>query len=198
MSEALRSAIADLELEDPDRVVGLLAAHWALVKTWNERVNLTSILDDGEAAWLHYRDSLEALRVLVPGEVVDLGSGAGYPGIPLAIAEPGRRVTLVEPRRKRASFLETVAARLGLSNVVVVVGRSDDEPAVRAANVVTRATFSGVAELTACKKWLAPHGAPHGQLIAYRSAASGDPASRVHRYGLRGEQRILEIWTSVS
>jgi 16S rRNA (guanine527-N7)-methyltransferase len=188
--DALKTALADLSMGSDARVIGLLGRHWELVSSWNARVNLTSIEDASEVAWLHYRDSLEALQVLVPGAITDLGSGAGYPGIPLAIAEPSRRVTLVEPRRKRASFLETVAARLGLDNVRVLEARSDDSPDELSANVVTRATFSDAHELRACQKWAAPG----GRLIAFRSDPSGDPTARAHLYRLRDEVRLLEIW----
>ena len=191
--DALKEALSDLPIADDPRATGLMAAHWELVVAWNERVNLTSIDDELEAAWVHYRDSLEALELLVPGDIVDLGSGAGYPGIPLAIAEPSRRVTLVEPRRKRASFLETAASRLGLSNVTVLETRSETSPRELAANVVTRATFSAVNDLLVCRKWVASG----GQLLAYRSEPSGDPGAKLHRYALNGESRVIEIWQGV-
>jgi 16S rRNA (guanine527-N7)-methyltransferase len=187
---ALEIALADLPVGKDPRVLDLLSRHWELVSAWNARVNLTSIEDATEAAWLHYRDSLEALAVLAPGGITDLGSGAGYPGIPLAIAEATRAVTLVEPRRKRVSFLQTVVARLGLDNVRVVEGRSEDPPGETSANVVSRATFSDMRQLRACEKWVAPG----GRLIAFRSDPSGDAAARAHLYRLRDETRLLEIW----
>ena len=187
---ALETALADLPQGADPRVLDLLSEHWELVRAWNLRVNLTSIEDEVDAAWLHYRDSLEALRVLVPGDITDLGSGGGYPGIPLAIAEPRRQVTLVEPRRKRVSFLVTAVARLGLDNVKVLEARSVDAPRELSANVVTRATFSDVRDLRACEKWLTPG----GRLIAFRSDRSGDVGARAHLYRLRDETRVLEIW----
>lgn len=189
---ALEQALADLPVGRDPRVLDLLARHWELVSTWNTRVNLTAIEDATEAAWLHYRDSLEALAVLVPGTLVDLGSGAGYPGVPLAIAAPERRVTLVEPRRKRVSFLQTVVARLGLANVTVLEGRSDDTPPAQFANVVTRATFAETRDLVACQKWLAPG----GRVVAFRTAASGEASAQVHAYRLQDEARVLELWTA--
>jgi 16S rRNA (guanine527-N7)-methyltransferase len=188
--QALVTALEDLAIGKDDRALDLLSRHWDLVSAWNERVNLTAIDDALDAAWLHYRDSLEALAALVPGGITDIGSGAGYPGIPLAIAEPERQVTLVEPRRKRVSFLETVAARLGLGNVRVIEGRSEDTPKVLTANVVSRATFSDLRDLRACLKWVAPG----GQLIAFRSDPSGDSAAHAHPYRLGDETRLLEIW----
>jgi 16S rRNA (guanine527-N7)-methyltransferase len=186
---ALTTALSDLSL--PDAAVEQLAVHWQLVKTWNERVNLTSILDDVEAAWRHYRDSLEGQAVLPDGAIVDLGSGAGFPGLPLAVASPERTFTLVEPRRKRVSFLEVAVARLRLDNVRVLYGSSTD-PADRAyAAAVTRATFSAQEELEDCLAWVEP-GAP---VIAYRSEPLGLGGTRLHPYKIRDVDRVLEIWT---
>lgn len=186
---ALSTALADLEL--PDGALDQLAEHWQLVKTWNERVNLTSILDDVEAAWRHYRDSLEGLAVLPDGTIADLGSGPGFPGLVLAVASPERSFTLVEPRRKRVSFLEVAVARLGLDNVRVLYGSSTD-PADRAYEaVVTRATFSSFEEISDCLSWVAP-GAP---VIAWRSAPLGLGGTRLHAYKIREADRVLEIWT---
>ena len=99
MPEALGAALADLETIS-NAQINLMAAHWELLCQWNLRSNLTTILDPNEAAHLHYRDSLEVLPFLSPGSVADIGSGAGFPGVPIAIVGD-YPVTLVEPRRKR-------------------------------------------------------------------------------------------------
>ena len=168
MNTCLHTALNDLVLQEKDAVVSTLAAHWALVRSWNQRTNLTAITNDNEAAWVHYRDSLAALPHLPGGSLVDFGSGAGFPGIPLAVAEPHRQVTLVEPRRKRASFLRTAVVRLGLPNVRVLEARAENEPDKDYAVAVTRATFSGDCGLTECLRWLSPG----GTLIAFRSQSA--------------------------
>ncbi len=157
---------------------------------WNERVNLTAIKNDLEAAWAHYADSLAGLPHLTPGSVVDLGSGAGYPGIPLAIGAPERRVLLVEPRQKRTTFLDVAATRLGLSNVRTRIGRSEDAPPEAFANVVTRATFSDESDLKSCLRWLAPG----GRLIAWRADALTSSATQIVRYAVNGKMNALHIW----
>ena len=187
--DALAAATADLTL--PAGALERRAEHWALVKAWNARVNLTSITDDVEAAWRHYRDSLEGLRVLPPGAIVDLGTGPGYPGIPLALASPERTFTLVEPRRKRVSFLEVALARLDLANARSLYGSSTDRPDRAYAAVLTRATFSAAEEIAECLAWVEPGGI----VIAYRSDPSGLPGTRLHRYAIRNHARVLEIWT---
>ncbi len=191
-ADALGRDLESLGLSLEPAKVALLEQHWELVKAWNARVNLTSILDDATAAERHYADSLAALPVLPPGPIVDIGSGAGFPGLPLAVAEPERPVLLLEPRRKRASFLETAAARLGLTNIQVRTGRHADAPTERFAAAVTRATFSDPKELAACLAWVKPG----GLLIAWRSSETGDRAARQHPYQLGNQARVLEIWCS--
>jgi 16S rRNA (guanine527-N7)-methyltransferase len=110
-----------------------LGLHLALVLHVNERFNLTAIRDPEEAWERHVLDSLTLLPVLEEIETgeggrleaVDVGSGAGYPGIPLAIARPDARVVLLEATGKKAEFLRLCAARLGLSNVEVANERAE-------------------------------------------------------------------------
>jgi 16S rRNA (guanine527-N7)-methyltransferase len=167
-----------------------LAAHWRLVVAWNRRTNLTTLTNPEEAAWFHYRDSLEALPFLPQGPIADIGSGAGFPGVPLAIASPERRFTLVETRRKRASFLATAAARLGLENAKVLQARSDELPRESWGAVVTRATFSRETDLLACLELLESGGV----LIAFRgSEAPLLPDSERHQYEIQSVPRVLEI-----
>lgn len=189
---SFRSALAEALKTSPvsDDQLAALEEHWKLVLAWNNRVNLTAIKDDADAAWMHYADSLAARSELAPGSIVDLGSGAGYPGIPLAIVSPDREVTLVEPRQKRASFLEVCSTRLGLKNLTIVVGRSEDTPSDAFANVVTRATFSNNDELTSCLNWTSPG----GRLIAYRADAVPSEADKILPYKLRTETHALHIW----
>ncbi len=178
-------------LELSDEMLRKLWGHWQLVREWNSRVNLTSIRDDEEAAWYHYRDSIAVADHLPAGSVVDMGSGAGFPGIPLAIILPQRAVTLVEPRRKRVSFLRVAAGRLGLRNLEITMGRSNDTPSHRFAALVTRATFSDDGDLNQCLKWVKPGGA----MIAFRSedSASLSQSTRQVSYQLGEYQRRFDI-----
>ena len=93
-----------------------------LVRKWSDRIDLVAEGDLRRFRSRHVDDSLRALPLLEslpPGPVVDVGAGAGLPGIPLAIACPGRLVRLIEPRLKRAAFLEEVVRELDLSCEVV-------------------------------------------------------------------------------
>jgi 16S rRNA (guanine527-N7)-methyltransferase len=117
----LRSVVsAHLPAERVDAVVAAVGRYLELLERWNRTHNLTGFRRPGDLIRLGIGDSLVPLSLLPPDEpAVDVGSGAGFPAIPLALAEPGRRWTLMEPRRKRASFLGEVCHQLALTNVTV-------------------------------------------------------------------------------
>jgi 16S rRNA (guanine527-N7)-methyltransferase len=109
----------------------------ALLREWNERVNLTAILDDEGIATRHFVDSLSLAPRLrdtlaarptcaPPLRLVDVGSGAGFPGLPLALAFPQLEVVLVDSLAKRVAFLDAVVADLKLDNVTTRHARAED------------------------------------------------------------------------
>jgi len=105
-----------------------LAAYLRLLQQWNRVFNLTGLRDARMLVERHLHESL-ALRPLLRGpRIADVGTGAGLPGIPLAVAEPERDFTLIESRAKRVRFLRHVAATLGLGNVTVEHVRVEDLP----------------------------------------------------------------------
>lgn len=107
---------------------------------WNARFNLTAIRDPAEVVDKHLLDSLAALPHLKGLAVADIGTGAGFPGLPLAIADPDRRFTLVESTGKKANFVRHAATVLGLPNVEVVQARAESyRPARPFDSVITRA-----------------------------------------------------------
>lgn len=107
---------------------------------WNTRFNLTAIRDPAEVVDKHLLDSLAALPYLKGLAVADIGTGAGFPGLPLAIADPDRRFTLVESTGKKANFVRHAATVLGLPNVEVVQARAESyRPARPFDSVITRA-----------------------------------------------------------
>lgn len=101
-------------------------AHARLLAFWSKRVNLTAASSPSELARRHYAEGFLAAGLL-PAEggvdVVDVGSGAGFPGIPMAIARPDSSFTLLEPRERRAAFLAASARELGLQNLEVLCSR---------------------------------------------------------------------------
>jgi 16S rRNA (guanine527-N7)-methyltransferase len=115
-----------------------------LVK-WNSRMNLTAVRSSGEIVTRHFGESLFAAQQLFPaasGEglrVVDVGSGAGFPGLPIAIWNQELAITLIESNQKKATFLRAVVRALGLDRVDVVAGRAENFPTASADVVTMRA-----------------------------------------------------------
>lgn len=96
---------------------------------WNEKMNLTGITDPAEIETKHFEDSLSALAAFpdkTPLTLIDVGTGAGFPGIPLAIARPDIQITLVESVNKKAQFLEHVIEKLELKNCTVASARAEE------------------------------------------------------------------------
>lgn len=121
-----------------------LVAYLELLAKWNRSFNLTAVRDPARMISHHVLDSLAVRPHLPPGPLADIGSGGGLPGIPLAIAEPTRRVTLNDANQKKASFLRQAVIELGLRNAEVHQGRAESwQPAARFACVIAR----GYAEL---------------------------------------------------
>ena len=112
---------------DPELPEKLLRYH-ALLMDWNTRMDLTAVTDEAEMMDRHYVDSLMALRFgLIPrkGRIIDVGTGAGFPGMPLALACPEMQVTLMDAQQKRLTFLQAVIDELQVRNVTLVHSRAE-------------------------------------------------------------------------
>lgn len=133
-----------------------------LLTFWNRRLNLTSIRDPELVVRRHFVDSLSIVPFLSgDGGILDVGSGAGFPGIPIKLALPGKAVHLVEPRRKRANFLRQVARELQLADVHVIERRMEDlsaEPLPSMRETVTRGFSDIPGFLKASAELLGPGG----------------------------------------
>jgi 16S rRNA (guanine527-N7)-methyltransferase len=123
----LATTAATWGLRLDQRQLDQFAIYAAELRRWNERVNLTAITDDYEITVRHFLDSLRCALSwgTAPNSLIDVGAGAGFPGLPLKILRPALRLTLVESVEKKAAFLRHIAAELSLSDVSVVVGRAE-------------------------------------------------------------------------
>jgi len=129
-----------LALDLDDAQLAKLVAHLDLLDDWNSRMNLTAIRDRPSQLTKHLLDSLTVLPYLQGGRIADVGSGAGFPGIPLAIVAPQLHFTLIESTGKKCRFLEHVREALELKNVEVVQSRAESyKPDVRFDTVIARA-----------------------------------------------------------
>jgi 16S rRNA (guanine527-N7)-methyltransferase len=131
MSVLPESRIANLlapYLAVPQELLPRLSAYLDLLVRWNDKTNLTAIRQPEEMVRRHFGESLFAAQNLgaePPDTLLDLGSGAGFPGLPIALAHPGISVTLAESQGKKASFLREAVRTLGTKNVEVWAGRAE-------------------------------------------------------------------------
>ncbi len=132
---------------------------------WGKRINLTAILDPDEMIAAHVLDSL-AVRPLVQGpKVIDIGTGAGFPGLPLAIAMPDLDFTLVDSNGKKISFINHMIGELGLSNVYATKARAEDYAPGKRFDTVTTRALATVPRLVALAAHLVGE---DGQLLALK------------------------------
>ena len=124
----LRAGLISMNLPADDFIIEQMKQYAQFLKERNEVMNLTAITEPGEVARLHFLDSLELLHV-VPFQgkrVIDVGTGAGFPGLPLKLEEPSIQLTLLDSQRKRVTFLEETVKMLGLKNVHCVHARASE------------------------------------------------------------------------
>ncbi|MGH8676491.1 MAG: 16S rRNA (guanine(527)-N(7))-methyltransferase RsmG [Burkholderiales bacterium] len=173
---ALDCGLGELKLALPASARQKLVAYLELLAKWNQTFNLTAIRDPLQMVSHHVLDSLAVLGALPAGHLADIGSGAGLPGIPIAIAEPERPVVLVEANHKKSSFLRQAIIELGLANSAVHVGRAEAWlPIERFAVVISRA-FAELAEFIACCRHLVAAG---GVLAAMKAGYPHDELARM-------------------
>lgn len=126
--EALASGARTMGLRLEPDIVAQFRTYASMLQKWGSRINLTSRLEPADIISLHFLDSLALLAVRPPGHdsrIADIGSGAGFPGIPLAIVRPDLAVDLIEASAKKAAFCAAVIDRLGLTRVATVRGRAE-------------------------------------------------------------------------
>lgn len=129
MLEVLMRSLEELNIDCSDVQLQKMQQYYELLMNANQRINFTRIVDPQEVAVKHFADSLTLLRhQLLPGDcrLVDVGSGAGFPGVPLAILRPDIHFVLLDSLRKRTDFLQNAIEFLQLTNVRIVWARAED------------------------------------------------------------------------
>lgn len=175
---ALDRGLGDLGFALPGGARGQLLEYLELLAKWNRTYNLTAVREPLAMVSHHLLDSLAVLPHLpMPAQdpsLADVGTGAGLPGIPLAVARPEWRVALAEASQKKAAFLRQAAIALRLKNVEVYEGRVEAwQPATRFAVVISRA-FAGLAHFLAACRHLAAPGGVLAAMKGQRPADAGD------------------------
>lgn len=173
-----------------------------LLKKWNERINLTALTDDADIVQYHFQDSLRIADVIdctVPYTIADIGSGAGFPGIPLKIKFPNLTIVLIEVLNKRVAFLQEVIDKLALEGVVIssddwrtFIRRADHQVDIFCA----RASLAPAELLRA----LRPGSAYNDALIVYYASRHWKPdpkeesfirATKIYQVGEKQRQLVL-------
>ena len=181
LQQQLSLGLAGLGLTLDDAARQKLLDYLALLEKWNRVHNLTAVRTPSDMVALHLLDSLAILPHLKPGRLLDVGSGAGLPGIPLALVRPDLQVTVMDSSHKKASFLRQAKAELGIANLEVVCGRVEAyRPQMVFPQIVSRA-FSELAEFMRLTRhlgdagttWLAMKGVyPYDELAQVEAVSS--------------------------
>jgi 16S rRNA (guanine527-N7)-methyltransferase len=160
---ALERGLEELKLALPAHAHDQLIAYVALLAKWNRSYNLTAIREPQAMVSQHLLDSLSVLPHLPVAEdgvrLADVGTGAGLPGIPLALARPRWSVALIESNQKKAAFLRQATIELGIKNIEVHEGRVEAwRPATLFSVVISRAFAELAAFVASCQHLVAPSG----------------------------------------
>jgi 16S rRNA (guanine527-N7)-methyltransferase len=207
LSEALETGLAGLaglELGPGQR--GVLLSYLAVLERWNQAYNLTAVKNPADMISRHLLDSLSIAPFISGKRLLDAGTGAGLPGIPLAIAQPGLEVILLDSSGKKIRFLRHVRRELGLENITPVQDRLESfSSALPFDGIVSRA-FSDLASFARAARHLAPAATrlyamkgrhPESELRALPDWARVDSVEKLAVPGLQ-EDRHLVIMSVIS
>ena len=199
----LEAGLAELGIDLAGAAQQKLLAYVALLYKWNRTYSLTALREQEQAVSLHLLDSLAVLphlAALGAHTLLDVGSGGGMPGIPLAIALPELRVTLLDSNSKKAAFLQQAAIELKLANVAVHCGRVEQYHPQQGFAAVTSRAFAELADFVELTRhlladdgrWLALKGVwPHDEIARLPSSAVVDAVHRLVVPGVGGERHLV-------
>lgn len=167
--------LKEIQVSLSDKQMEQFYRYYEMMVDWNDRVNLTAITEMGEVVTKHFVDSLALNKVITDMdketyEIIDVGTGAGFPGIPLKIVYPNLRVTLLDSLNKRVKFLDEVINTLELETITAVHGRAED----MGHDHVSRETYDicvsrAVANLATLSEYCLPFVKPGGYFVSYKS-----------------------------
>ena len=192
MKETLQAGLPELGLALPEEICQRLCDFGAAMVRQNEVMNLTAITEPAPVAKLHLLDSLTVLCCadLKGKQIIDVGCGAGFPGVPLAIACPEAKITLLDSLAKRMNWLDTVLPQLGVANARTITARAEEAVADRREKF-DFATSRAVARLNILLELTAPYVRVGGKVLAMKGAAAREELEEsrnaIKRLGLKLE-----------
>ena len=181
MKELIRKEAAKLNIVLDDEQSVRFEKYYELLKEWNEKINLTAITEKNDVAVKHFADSLglvllndnSIVKKILAGEsikIIDVGTGAGFPAIPLKIAFPKLKVTMLDSLGKRVNFLNEVISELGLQDITALHGRAEDFAGPKAMREsFDLAVSRAVANMSTLSEYCIPYVKKGGYFIAYKS-----------------------------
>lgn len=176
MDSRLINGLKEFNIELSDKQIEQFHQYYDLLVEWNSFMNLTAITEWEEVVTKHFIDSLSLIKVVKdlkdkPYKIIDIGTGAGFPGIPLKIVFPNLKITLMDSLNKRVKFLNEVIDRLGLKDIEAVHGRAEE----MGQNSKYRETYDiavsrAVANMTVLSELCIPFVTVEGKFISYKSS----------------------------
>lgn len=176
--QIMKEASLEVGLDLTEKQYNQFITYMKLLQEWNEKINLTAITEDEEVIKKHFIDCIKAFKsnaVQNAKNIIDVGTGAGFPGLPIAIMNPDINVTLLDSLNKRINFLNTVVAQLGLKNVTTIHSRAEDgarKPELRENFDV--ATSRAVANMAVLSEFCLPYVRLNGYFVALKGPAIED------------------------
>ena len=174
--EKLKKALSELNIEYTDKMITQFELYMDEILAWNEKINLTAITDRDEFISKHFVDSLLAEPMLREAEtIIDVGTGGGFPGVPLAIIFPEKKFVLMDSLKKRLKVIDEVCEKTGIANVTTVHGRAEElarskEHREKYDICVSRA----VANMSTLSEYCIPFVKKGGYFLAYKGPNSAD------------------------
>jgi 16S rRNA (guanine527-N7)-methyltransferase len=186
----LRDGLERLRLPLDDAGVASLAAFVELLERWNRSYNLTAVRDPAEMVPKHILDSLSVLPWSGEGRLLDVGAGAGLPGIPLAVARTALDVTLVDSAGKKVRFMNHVKRELALANIHPLHARVEDLSPSKPFDTVISRAFSSLASFARSVRPLAQAGA---RLLAMKGRYPGEEIAALPEWAAVCSVEKLEV-----
>ncbi len=176
--ELLLDGLAELGIVATDRQVDLLLAFVKLMTKWNKAYNLSAIREQEAMLRLHILDSLAVLPYVSGQKIIDVGTGAGLPGIPLAIFMPDVQFTLLDSNSKKTRFVQQSIMELNLSNIEIIHGRVEGLGRAAEFDVVISRAFASLYDIMALTEYLLQ---PQGALLAMKGGVPKEELAQIGR-----------------
>ena len=198
--ELMKSASIEAGLDLSEYQYNQFIKYMRLLQEWNEKVNLTAITEDEEVIKKHFIDCIKAFKskpIREAKSIIDVGTGAGFPGVPIAIMNPNTKVTLLDSLNKRINFLNTVINDLGLTNVITIHSRAEDGARkIELREKFDVATSRAVANMAVLSEFCMPYVRVNGHFVALKGPSvdeelkNGEAAIKILGGDIQG---IIEI-----